>query len=270
MIKNLVIVVLAHSRLKNIEKTVINFFSGNTKNVDLVIQIDNSDSEVVKSVIKLKSKYNFKLEKTGGIGHDLSYKNAFINYEKYLWKWIVNDSIIIKKKSIEHINSVLDNKFDCYFICEKNYKFSTIPLWYATRTGWVIYKNSSIDRNYIKKKMFKNFPQLMFYKKQNINFSTISLKLEVNKSTPSYWINSFWETWFVDFVDALKELGYHRKYIKKVCINHSKKNLFFSFFSMTRWPSSFFKDYNENYFEFMSSSQIMSFKIFKYLFKNKK
>lgn len=269
MIKDLVIVVLAHSRLKNVEKTIINFFSGNTKNIDLVIQIDNYDSDVVESLIKLKSKYNFKLEKTGGIGHDLSYKNAFINYENYIWKWIVNDSIIIKKKSIEHISSVLNNKFDCYFIKEKN-NFKNLPLWYATRTGWVIYKNTSIDRAFIKKNLFKNFPQLMFYKKQEIIFSTISLKLDINKSTPSYWINSFWQTWFVNFVDALKELGYPKKDIKKICINHSNKNFFFSFLSMMRWPNSFFKNYNEHYSEYMSLCQIMSFKIFKYLFKNNK
>ena len=262
------IIILTYSRIENLKTSIKNFYKDSNQNIDLIIQLDkDSDSNTYKDLFVLKNKYNFKLIATGGVGHDLSYKIAFMSYKHCDFKWILNDSIILENSYIDIILNNLNLKFDCFFITNKQIYFNELPIWYATRTGWVIYKNKSIDRNFIKNNCFNNFPQLMFYNSRNLKFKTICLKLKVNKTTPSYWINNFWETWFEDFINALNKLGFSKNEIIEICVEHSRNNYFFSFISMLKWPSNFIYNFKENYKNYMSLNQVVAFKIFRFFSK---
>ena len=90
----------------------------------------------------------------------------------------------------------------------------------------------------------------------------MTTNLFVNKSTNSYWWEDFWSTWYIDFVSALYKLDYNHKKIKQTCVLHARRNGFFALISMIKWPESFYLKFSNEYYKYMSCSQILIFKIF--------
>ena len=263
-INNLVVVILAYSRIENVKKSICSFSEANIPDAKLVVLLDRDESTKISiDLLNYCNNYNVEFQLSGGLGHDLVYKKALLNYNNSIWKWIVNDSIILNSSKLIFLNSSLINKnnYDCIFLTNKKVKLFGSPIWYATRTGWTILKSKHIPTEFISNNTFKNFPQLMFFNRSNINFYQLKLSLDVNKTTASYWINNFWSTWYVDFIDALNKLGYSKEKVKQIAIFHANKNFFFSIIPLLKWPKSFYINFNSNYKVYMSNKQILYFNI---------
>lgn len=266
MNNNLIIIILAYSRIENVKKSIYSFYKAKISDVKLVVILDrDGNNKISIELLNYCNDYNVEFELSGGLGHDLVYKKALLNYNNSHWKWIVNDSIILDSSKLLFLNSSLidKNDYDCVFLTNSKVKLFDSPIWYATRTGWTVLKTKQIPINFISNNLFKNFPQLMVFYKSNLNFCQLSLSLDVNKITPSYWINNFWSTWYIDFVDALFKLGYSEEKVKQITIFHAKKNSFFSIKSVLKWPKNFYMNFNSNYKVYMSKKQILYFHIMK-------
>ena len=263
---NLVVIILAYSRIENVKKSIRSFSETNIPNAKLVVLLDrNEKTNIAVDLSIYCNSHNVQFEVSGGLGHDLVYKKALLNHNDSKWKWIVNDSIILNSSKLIFLNSSLMDKssFDCIFLTNSKAKLENSPIWYATRTGWTILKSKSIPKDFISNNMFKNFPQLMFFNKPNINFFELQLSLDVNKTTASYWIDEFWSTWYVDFIDALYKLGYDELKVKKNSIYHADKNYFFSIISLFNWPKSFYSEFKIDYVKYLSKRQFLYFKLFR-------
>ena len=260
------IIILAYSRIDNVKQSIKLFDNTKLSNAKLIILLDRDvNSSYSIEMSDYCKDYNAELVLTGGLGHDLVYKKALLNYNNSHWKWIVNDSIILDPSKLLFLNSSLieKNDYDCVFLTNPKVKLFDSPIWYATRTGWTVLKTKYIPINFISNNLFKNFPQLMVFYKPNLNFSELQLSLDVNKTTASYWINNFWSTWYVDFIDALNKLGYTEEKVKQIAIFHANKNYFFSIISLLKWPKSFYINFNSNHKVYMSNKQILYFNILK-------
>ena len=263
---NLIIIILAYSRIENVKKSICSFFEANIPDTKLVVLLDrNQNTSISIDLLNYCNNYNVEFEVSGGLGHDLVYKKALLNYNNSHWKWIVNDSIILNPSKLIFLNSSLINKnnYDCIFLTNAKVKLLGSPIWYATKTGWTILKTKHIPTDFISNNMFKNFPQLMFFNKSNIKFYQLKLSLDVNKTTASYWIDNFWSTWYIDFINALNMLGYSEEKVIQIAIFHADKNYFFSLKSLLKWPKSFYSEFNINFARYLSKKQFFYFKLFK-------
>ena len=267
---NLTVIILAYSRIENVKKSICLFCEANISDVKLVVILDRDvNNKISTELLNYCNDYNVEFELSGGLGHDLVYKKALLNYNNSHWKWILNDSIILDPSKLLFLNSSLidKNDYDCVFLTNPKVKLFDSPIWYATRTGWTVLKTKYIPINFISNNLFKNFPQLMVFYKSNLNFCQLNLSLDVNKITPSYWINNFWSTWYIDFINTLFKLGDSEEKIKHIAVFHANKNHFFSIISLLRWPKSFYADFRTEFSTYLSRKQYLYFKFFKIISK---
>jgi hypothetical protein len=226
--------------------------------IAIFISDDSNNNSTSKIVESLLSEYIFIYYEKNypSLGHDKNI-NKTLQLPDTEYIWLVGDSIIIKKGSIDHILNVLNNDLDFVFInayAEGGYSSHHITdattfmvdfTWYLTLTGATIYSNNVI-------RSFNILPNIVYYN----NFQQVAIILNYlsDNDIKSYWVNeilitfnnkkiSYWADKAFDvfvndwtyLIRSFPRVFKNESVVKQVIYSHAKNTKVFCYNSLLEY-----------------------------------